>query len=119
MRSIWTHPHFVFAVVAQFLYVAAQAGIFSFLINYMIAEVPAMPAVADKITKDWINVRTDIVKPDIRDLPSLVERLKSKNPGPGLCFVISQLSDNTATILREFKLGTSDPETLRSKLVQI
>lgn len=43
-HSIWSHPHFVFAVVAQFLYVAAQAGIFSFFINYMTAETPAIPA---------------------------------------------------------------------------
>jgi len=43
-HSIWTHPHFVFAVAAQFFYVAAQAGIFSFFINYMTAEVPAIPA---------------------------------------------------------------------------
>ena len=42
-RSIWTHPHFVLAVAAQFLYVAAQAGIFSFFINYMTAETPAIP----------------------------------------------------------------------------
>jgi FHS family L-fucose permease-like MFS transporter len=42
-HSIWTHPHFVLAVAAQFLYVAAQAGIFSFFINYMTAEVPAIP----------------------------------------------------------------------------
>jgi FHS family L-fucose permease-like MFS transporter len=43
-RSIWAHPHFVLAVAAQFFYVAAQAGIFSFFINYMTAEVPAIPA---------------------------------------------------------------------------
>jgi FHS family L-fucose permease-like MFS transporter len=43
-RSIWAHPHFVLAVVAQFLYVAAQAGIFSFFINYMTSEVPAIPS---------------------------------------------------------------------------
>jgi MFS transporter, FHS family, L-fucose permease len=42
--TIWTHPHFVLAIVAQFLYVAAQAGIFSFFINYMTTEVPAIPA---------------------------------------------------------------------------
>lgn len=42
--SIWKHQHFVMAVAAQFLYVAAQAGIFSFFINYMTAEVPAIPA---------------------------------------------------------------------------
>jgi FHS family L-fucose permease-like MFS transporter len=43
-QSIWTHPHFVLAVVAQFLYVAAQAGIFSFFINYMTEEVPPIPS---------------------------------------------------------------------------
>jgi FHS family L-fucose permease-like MFS transporter len=42
-HSIWSHPHFALAVGAQFFYVAAQAGIFSFFINYMTAEVPAIP----------------------------------------------------------------------------
>ena len=43
-HSIWSHPHFVFAVFAQFFNIAAQAGIFSFFINYMTSEVPAIPA---------------------------------------------------------------------------
>ena len=50
-HSIWTHPHFVMAVVAQFFYVAAQAGIFSFFINCLTPNiktgftmVPAIPA---------------------------------------------------------------------------
>jgi len=34
-KSIWSHKHFVFAVIAQFLYCAAQTGIFSFFINYV------------------------------------------------------------------------------------
>lgn len=42
-HSIWAHPHFVMAVAAQFFYVAAQAGIFSFFINYMTSETPALP----------------------------------------------------------------------------
>jgi MFS transporter, FHS family, L-fucose permease len=42
-HSIWKHPHFAMAVAAQFFYVAAQAGIFSFFINYMTAELPAIP----------------------------------------------------------------------------
>jgi MFS transporter, FHS family, L-fucose permease len=42
-ESIWLRPHFVGAVLAQFLYVAAQAGIFSFFINYMVAESPPLP----------------------------------------------------------------------------
>ena len=43
-QSIWSHPHFWMAVLAQFLYVAAQAGIFSFFINYMTSQVPPVPA---------------------------------------------------------------------------
>ncbi|MCZ2155937.1 MAG: MFS transporter, partial [Bryobacterales bacterium] len=43
-HSVWKHPHFAFAVLAQFLYVAAQAGIFSFFINYITEELPAIPA---------------------------------------------------------------------------
>lgn len=35
-RSLWSQPHFVLAVVAQFLYVAAQTGINSFFINYVV-----------------------------------------------------------------------------------
>ena len=42
-QSIWSHPHFSMAVAAQFFYVAAQAGIFSFFINYMTAETPPIP----------------------------------------------------------------------------
>jgi len=42
-HSIWSHPHFVLAVAAQFFYAAAQAGIFSFFINYMVSELPAIP----------------------------------------------------------------------------
>ncbi|HLK67700.1 MAG TPA: MFS transporter [Bryobacteraceae bacterium] len=43
-HSIWSHPHFSSAVLAQFFYVAAQAGIFSFFINYMTSELPNLPA---------------------------------------------------------------------------
>lgn len=50
-RSIWSHPHFVGAVIAQFVYVAAQAGIFSFFINYMVEEVPA---ISKAVVDSWI-----------------------------------------------------------------
>lgn len=34
-KSMWQHKHFILAIVAQFLYCAAQTGIFSFFINYV------------------------------------------------------------------------------------
>lgn len=33
-NSLWQHPHFLFGLLALFLYVAAQTGINSFFINY-------------------------------------------------------------------------------------
>ena len=40
MKNLLKHPFFIFAVVAQFLYVAAQTGINSFFINYVIDALP-------------------------------------------------------------------------------
>jgi MFS transporter, FHS family, L-fucose permease len=45
--SLTARPHFVFAVAAQFLYVAAQIGIFGFFVNYMTSEMPAGHNVTD------------------------------------------------------------------------
>ena len=39
--SIWMKPHFSGATLAQFFYVAAQAGIFAYFINYMTSQAPA------------------------------------------------------------------------------
>ncbi len=43
-KSIWAHGHFTGAVISQFVYVAAQAGIFSFFINYIVEDMPALTA---------------------------------------------------------------------------
>ncbi|MEI7422431.1 MAG: MFS transporter [Prolixibacteraceae bacterium] len=49
-NSIWSAPHFTGATISQFLYVAAQAGIFSFFINYMVEEVPA---IGESLKSSW------------------------------------------------------------------
>jgi MFS transporter, FHS family, L-fucose permease len=66
-HSIWRHPHFVLAVLAQFLYVAAQAGIFSFFINYMTSQTPEIPPRLDAaiqqspgLLKNWMDSLTEI-----------------------------------------------------------
>jgi len=38
-RSIFNRSHFIMGVVSQFLYVAAQTGIFSFFINYAVVNI--------------------------------------------------------------------------------
>ncbi len=42
VKPLWKRWHFVFAVGAQFFYVAAQAGIFGYFINYMATDSPTM-----------------------------------------------------------------------------
>ncbi len=99
-HSIWSHPHFSGAVLAQFLYVAAQAGIFSFFINYMTAEVPQLPKALQveqtraeieegmergdiswikgsylKKAKDWFEVNTSFAAGDIKDMEKLADRI--------------------------------------------
>lgn len=37
-KPLWARQHFLFGVAAQFFYVAAQAGIFAFFINYVLAN---------------------------------------------------------------------------------
>jgi fucose permease len=117
-RSIWSHPHFVFAVAAQFFYVAAQAGIFSFLINYMTSE-PTIPASwFNETTKkrDWIEINTAFAKDDIKNLPAFAEQLKQKSD-PVSVFVYSQLSADTVRALAEYK-GESDSKSLRCTLAE-
>ena len=117
-RSIWTHPHFVLAVVAQFLYVAAQAGIFSFFINYMTEEVPPIPASwQGEATKNWIGTKTRLTKDDIKDLPSLADRLIQK-PDAVSAFLSSQLSDETKSALNDYETTASSPNALAVALVQ-
>jgi FHS family L-fucose permease-like MFS transporter len=42
-ERLWSRPHFAMGVAAQFFYVAAQAGIFAFFINYMTSQLPTIP----------------------------------------------------------------------------
>ena len=68
-HSIWSHPHFVLAVAAQFFYVAAQAGIFSFFINYMTTEVPSLPSclgIAAGLSHGWFESGANGVLPPQR-----------------------------------------------------
>ena len=42
LKDLLKYPHFILAVIAQFLYVAAQTGVNSFFINYVTEEIPTL-----------------------------------------------------------------------------
>jgi FHS family L-fucose permease-like MFS transporter len=54
-HSLWTRPHFTLAVVAQFLYVAAQAGVFGFFINCMTVDRTTGFTMVPHIPESWGN----------------------------------------------------------------
>lgn len=58
-KSIWSHSHFSGAVAAQFFYVAAQAGIFSFFINYIVEEIPS---ISQSLASNWLFSGRTILK---------------------------------------------------------
>jgi FHS family L-fucose permease-like MFS transporter len=62
-HSIWTHPHFSGATLAQFFYVAAQAGIFTFAIFYLTDETPALAnSWMEGDWKDWVKQSEDSIR---------------------------------------------------------
>jgi hypothetical protein len=119
-HSIWKHPHFALAVLAQFLYVAAQAGIFSFFINYMTAETPSIPASWNSGTaKKWIEVQTTLTARDLqlKDLSAFADRLNKKSDAVST-FLSRQLSSNTITLLGDYPTSIANPKPLQLALVQ-
>ena len=59
-QSIWSHPHFSSATLAQFFYVAAQAGIFSFFINSMTPDTKTGFSIVPPIPASWDQAMTHL-----------------------------------------------------------
>jgi fucose permease len=122
-HSVWAHEHFSGATLAQFLYVAAQCGIFSFFVNYMVAEPPSLPASwSTGWTGKWVEVRTSFRAEDLqdfKDLPGLVQKIKAKSD-PVSAFLYSELSSNAATfrLLTNYAGAASDSKPLALALAR-
>lgn len=106
-HSIWVHPHFSGATIAQFLYVAAQAGIFSFFINSMTVDkvngyclVPSLPASVQNGSlgaNHWVEHRVALAPDDI-DATALVPRLQAKSDAVS-AFLSENLSPETQKLV--------------------
>jgi fucose permease len=92
VKPLIQRRHFVLAVAAQFFYVAAQTGIFSFFINYVTADVPALSQGAAARLQSGANVLHNVLRlppaqmtypaamfsaGDIPDVSALVARLQN------------------------------------------
>ena len=116
-HSVWSHEHFSGATLAQFLYVAAQCGIFSFLINYMTSEPPSLPASWMKEGSKWIEVRTAFAGSDFKDVPALAKKLTAK-ADPVSVFLATNLSSSTVQTLTRLNEGAANLTAARVALMQ-
>jgi hypothetical protein len=117
-HSVWAHEHFSGATLAQFLYVAAQCGIFSFLINYMTSEPPSLPASwANEGASKWIEPRTAFAGSDFKDVPGLAAKLTAK-ADPVSAFLASNLSSSTLDTLARLREGGASMTEARVALMQ-
>ncbi len=116
-HSVWSHEHFTGATLAQFFYVAAQCGIFSFLINYMTSEPPTLPSSWMKEGRKWIEVRTAFAGSDFKDVSALAKKLTAPaDPVSG--FLATNLSSSTVQTLTHFNEGTASVTAARIALAQ-
>jgi fucose permease len=125
-HSIWAHPHFSGATLAQFVYVAAQAGIFSFFINCMTVDksngyamVPPLPnswssGILHKW--NWVETRTAFSAGEIKDFPAVAGWLKAK-ADPTAAFLNSQLSADTRAELNDYQDGQPVSDTMQKGIV--
>ncbi|TSA37444.1 MAG: MFS transporter [Verrucomicrobiaceae bacterium] len=94
-RSIWTHPHFVMAVAAQFFYIAAQAGIFAFFINYMTSQTPGIPESWNSFLRaGWLETGADGVLHISNAFASILAS------GGFVCFLLGRFTG--AALLKKF-----------------
>ncbi len=117
-HSIWAHEHFSGATLAQFLYVAAQCGIFSFLINYVTSEPPSLPSswLTGKTSK-WVEVRTAFAGSDFKDVAALAAKLHDP-ADPVSAYLAAKLSPRTVEVLAHYKQGLSSDTAARVALMQ-
>jgi len=117
-HSIWAHEHFSGATLAQFLYVAAQSGIFAFLINYVTSEPPSLPSSWLKGgTSKWFEIRTAIAGSDFKDVSSLAAKLTAK-ADPLSAFLATNLSPATLKTLALYKEGAASDTAARVAIMQ-
>jgi hypothetical protein len=118
-HSVWSHEHFTGATLAQFLYVAAQCGIFSFLINYMTSEPPSVPVSLTKY--EWVSKRveprTAFANSDFKDVSLLAAKLTTPTD-PVSSFLATNLSSSTRETLALFKNANASATEVRVSIMQ-
>jgi len=130
VKPLFKRWHFILAIAAQFFYVAAQTGIFSFFINYISSDAPTLgqpsagnlQAVVGSLP---LPTKINMTYPaamftagDIKDLSAFAAKLQNDPDAqtrPVSQFIWSQFSTNTISLLTVATTSTDPKEVLKQQ----
>ena len=128
VKPLFKRWHFTLAVAAQFFYVAAQTGIFSFFINYIASDAPTLGQNSASKLQNVVNVlplptKVNMTYPaamflpgDITNLSALVVKLQNDPDAktrPISEFIWRQFPTNTTALLTGVATDTDPKEALK------
>jgi fucose permease len=128
VKPLFKRWHFILAVAAQFFYVAAQTGIFSFFINYMASDAPTLGQNSATELQTTIGAlplptKVNMTYPaamfsaaDIKDLSAFAAKLQNDPDAktrPISAFIWSQFSTNTTALFTSAPIDTDPKEELK------
>jgi fucose permease len=125
VKPLFKRWHFVLAIAAQFFYVAAQTGIFSFFINYMASDAPTLGQNSANRLQTVIGALPLPTKVnmtysaamftagDITNLSAFAAKLQNdpdEKTRPVSEFIWSHFSTNTTALLTSAPTADADPK---------
>jgi fucose permease len=98
VKPLFKRWHFVLAVAAQFFYVAAQTGVFSYFVNYISSDTPVLSqSAAAKLPANMTYPASMLSAGDITDVSAFVAKLQNDSDAksrPVSEFIWSQFTTN-------------------------
>jgi fucose permease len=111
VKPLFKRWHFVLAIAAQFFYVAAQTGVFSYFVNYIAADTPVLnQRAAARLPEKMIYPAAMFSAGDLKNVTAFAARLQNDpvaSTRPVSEFLWSQLSTNTLNLLTNSPAATT------------
>jgi fucose permease len=128
VKPLFKRWHFVLAIAAQFFYVAAQTGVFSYFVNYIASDSPVLSQNAASHLQGVVNVlplptKVNMTYPaamftaaDIKDVTAFAAKLQNDADAktrPVSEFIWSRFSTNTVGLLTGTSTDTDPKEAVK------
>jgi FHS family L-fucose permease-like MFS transporter len=117
VKPLFKRWHFVLAIAAQFFYVAAQTGVFSYFVNYISSDAPVLSqGAAAKLPAKMVYPAAMFTAADIKDVTAFAAKLQNDADAktrPVSEFIWSRFSTNTVGLLTGTSADTDPKEAVK------